>query len=362
MTCNTSLKEKQSYKQEMFSVQNITERYAKTQAISQHVYQQRQMVADCLAGKSDRLLVVVGPCSIHDVDAAMDYALRLQKLSHQYKHQLQLVMRCYLEKPRTRNGWKGLLVDPDLDGRCDRQKGIEVSRSLLLSINQLGLGVATEFLCPISASYMKDLISWGAIGARTTESQVHRELASDLGCPIGFKNGTDGNIDVAIDAIHSAKEPQVFMGGGRQGEIELVRSFGNPNCHLVLRGGVVPNYSRKDIKESALKLKSQGLSSSLMVDCSHGNSQKCHHRQLQVISEVSQQLSEGKTDIKAVMIESFIAEGKQSLQGALRYGQSVTDACLSWQQTETALALLAESVELAKVIHLPSKEVDSASS
>ena len=315
--------------------------------LATRIDQHRQQARRILAGEDDRLLVVIGPCSIHDPLAALDYARRLASLAHAYQDRLQIVMRTYFEKPRTTVGWKGLVFDPHLDGSNDINHGMRLARQLLLDINQLGLATATEFLDTTSFLYLADLISWGAIGARTTESQVHRQLASALPCPVGFKNGTDGNIRVAIDAIQASEASHLFTAPGSQGGMVVIKSEGNPAGHIILRGGTRPNYHQSDVEEAAERLARQGLPPRLMVDCSHGNSQKLQTNQLKVAKELCRQLSEGSQAIAAVMVESFLLGGNQKPAplGELQYGLSVTDACLCWDDTQTLLAMLADAVE-----------------
>ncbi|MGY3889938.1 3-deoxy-7-phosphoheptulonate synthase [Aeromonas mytilicola] len=311
-----------------------------------HIDQHRHQVRQILSGADDRLLVVIGPCSIHDPVAALDYAKRLARLATEYQESLQIVMRTYFEKPRTTVGWKGLVFDPHLDGSNDIGHGLHLARQLLLDINRLGLATATEFLDTTSFLYLADLISWGAIGARTTESQVHRQLASALPCPVGFKNGTDGNIRVAIDAILASEASHLFTAPGSQGGMVVIKSEGNPGGHIILRGGTLPNYHQSDVMDAAERLARQGLNPRLMVDCSHGNSQKLHQNQLLVAGELCRQLRGGSTAVVAVMVESFLQGGSQKPAplSELQYGLSVTDACLGWEESETLLAMLADGV------------------
>ncbi|MCO1334525.1 3-deoxy-7-phosphoheptulonate synthase [Microbulbifer sp. OS29] len=306
----------------------------------------RGEIARIVNGEDDRLLVVVGPCSIHDPDAALDYAQRLSEIKAQFENTLCLVMRTYFEKPRTTVGWKGFIYDPKLDGSADMRTGLIKSRDLLLNINALGLGTATEFLCPLNALYIADLISWGAIGARTTESQTHRELASALPCPIGFKNSTDGNIQIAMNAIKAAQSEQIFCTTIRNGKFEAVQSTGNQNCHLILRGGRQPNYYSADIEQSVVLLKSVSLTTNIMVDCSHGNSQKIHSNQVVVAGSLCEQISSGQQNISAVMLESYLEAGSQKISstGNMVYGQSVTDSCIGWDDTCQTLDMLSEAV------------------
>ncbi|MGL6324120.1 3-deoxy-7-phosphoheptulonate synthase [Aeromonas rivipollensis] len=311
-----------------------------------HIDQHRHQVRQILSGADDRLLVVIGPCSIHDPVAALDYAKRLARLATEYQENLQIVMRTYFEKPRTTVGWKGLVFDPHLDGSNDIGHGLHLARQLLLDINRLGLATATEFLDTTSFLYLADLISWGAIGARTTESQVHRQLASALPCPVGFKNGTDGNIRVAIDAILASEASHLFTAPGSQGGMVVIKSEGNPGGHIILRGGTLPNYHQSDVMDAAERLARQGLNPRLMVDCSHGNSQKLHQNQLLVAGELCRQLRAGSTAVAAVMVESFLQGGSQKPAplSELQYGLSVTDACLGWEESESLLAMLADGV------------------
>ncbi|MFG0764887.1 3-deoxy-7-phosphoheptulonate synthase [Aeromonas media] len=311
-----------------------------------HIDQHRHQVRQILSGADDRLLVVIGPCSIHDPVAALDYAKRLARLATEYQENLQIVMRTYFEKPRTTVGWKGLVFDPHLDGSNDIGHGLHLARQLLLDINRLGLATATEFLDTTSFLYLADLISWGAIGARTTESQVHRQLASALPCPVGFKNGTDGNIRVAIDAILASEASHLFTAPGSQGGMVVIKSEGNPGGHIILRGGTLPNYHQSDVMDAAERLARQGLNPRLMVDCSHGNSQKLHQNQILVAGELCRQLRGGSTAVAAVMVESFLQGGSQKPAplSELQYGLSVTDACLGWEESESLLAMLADGV------------------
>ncbi|MGE6224120.1 3-deoxy-7-phosphoheptulonate synthase [Aeromonas media] len=314
--------------------------------MAQHIDHHRHQVRQILSGADDRLLVVIGPCSIHDPVAALDYAKRLARLATEYQESLQIVMRTYFEKPRTTVGWKGLVFDPHLDGSNDIVHGLHLARQLLLDINRLGLATATEFLDTTSFLYLADLVSWGAIGARTTESQVHRQLASALPCPVGFKNGTDGNIRVAIDAILASEASHLFTAPGSQGGMVVIRSEGNPGGHIILRGGTLPNYHQSDVMDAAERLARQGLNPRLMVDCSHGNSQKLHQNQLLVAGELCRQLRGGSTAVAAVMVESFLQGGSQKPAplSELQYGLSVTDACLCWEESESLLAMLADGV------------------
>jgi 3-deoxy-7-phosphoheptulonate synthase len=315
--------------------------------VAELVFATRQRLHAILHGTDDRLIVVVGPCSIHDVDAGLAYARRLQRLRETYADSLEIVMRVYFEKPRTTVGWKGLINDPHMDGSFAIDEGLHIARRFLLDVNALGVPAGSEFLDTISPQYIADLIAWGAIGARTTESQVHRELASGLSCPVGFKNGTDGNVRIAIDAIKAAREPHRFLSVTKSGRSAIVATTGNDDCHVILRGGKVPNYDATSIDTVAAEIENAGLSPRLMVDASHGNSAKMYARQLDVCRDLAEQVGAGDGRIVGVMLESFLAGGRQDAKPgvALTYGQSVTDACLGWEQTEPAIAQLAEAVE-----------------
>ncbi len=312
----------------------------------------RSNVRQILSGESDRLLAVVGPCSIHDPDAAVEYAGRLAELRASLADDLEIVMRVYFEKPRTTVGWKGLINDPYLDGTFRINEGLRIARDLLLRIHALGMPAGSEFLDTISPQYIGDLISWGAIGARTTESQVHRELASGLSAPIGFKNGTDGNINVARDAIVAAGQRHNFLSVHKNGQVAIVKTRGNRHCHLILRGGPSPNYDADSVAAACASLASAGLPERLMIDCSHANTEKQFHRQLAIADSVGKQLSSGERRIIGVMVESYLNEGRQNLvPGApLVYGQSITDACLGWEDTATLLQSLAEHVRQRRAV------------
>jgi len=305
----------------------------------------RADVARILRGEDDRLVVVVGPCSIHDPVAGLEYGRRLKALADTHAADLCLVMRVYFEKPRTTVGWKGLINDPRLDGSFSINEGLRAARHLLVDLAALGLPVGCEFLDPISPQFTSDTVSWGAIGARTTESQVHRELASGLSMPIGFKNGTDGGIHIAIDAVRSAAHPHRFLGVTEQGLCAIVATRGNGDCHVILRGGESgSNYGAPFVQKTASALRAAGATPRLMIDTSHGNSGKDYRRQPAVAHDLATQLAEGETAIFGVMTESFLEEGRQDLSAALRYGQSVTDACLGWEATVPLIAELAEAV------------------
>jgi 3-deoxy-7-phosphoheptulonate synthase len=300
----------------------------------------RAAINRILRGEDKRLMVVVGPCSIHDPKGALEYAEKLAALSKEVSEELLLIMRVYFEKPRTTIGWKGLINDPDMDGTHLISKGLGIARSLLCKVTELGLPVATEMLDPITPEYLADLLSWGAIGARTTESQTHREMASGLSFPIGFKNGTDGNLQIAIDAMKAALHPHSFLGVNRDGLTSIVQTTGNPDVHMVLRGGKTPNYSPEDIAQAEQMLAKAGLTPTVMVDCSHGNSEKDFSRQPQVMKSVIDQIEAGNRSISGVMIESYLKEGNQPMQkdlSQLAYGVSITDSCISWETTEQTL-------------------------
>ena len=314
----------------------------------------RKSIRHIINGKDDRLLVVVGPCSIHDPDAALDYARRLKPLRDKYADTLEVVMRVYFEKPRTTVGWKGLINDPYLDESYRIDEGLRIARQLLIDINRLGLPAGSEFLDVISPQYIADLISWGAIGARTTESQVHRELASGLSAPIGFKNGTDGNIRIATDAIQAAARGHHFLSVHKNGQVAIVHTDGNKDCHVILRGGKAPNYDAASVAAACADLQAAKLPATLMVDCSHANSLKQHEKQLDVAREVAAQIAGGSRSIFGVMVESHIHAGAQKFTpgkdkvGALEYGKSITDACLGWGDSQTLLQLLDEAVRVRR--------------
>ncbi len=313
------------------------------------VTQGRAAVRDILEGKDKRIMVVVGPCSIHDPKAAIDYARRLKQLSEKVSDSLLVIMRVYFEKPRTSIGWKGLINDPELNDSFKIQEGLELSRKLLLDIAHIGLPVATEALDPITPQYIQDLISWSAIGARTTESQTHREMASGLSSAVGFKNGTDGGLTVAINALQSISNPHRFLGMNKEGGISIVHTKGNPYGHIVLRGGKDgPNYHADNIAECEATLIKHKLAPKIMVDCSHANSNKDHDRQTLVLKDVINQINKGNRSIIGVMIESNITSGNQNISNNMIYGKSVTDACIDWDTTESIIKQAAS--ELTKVV------------
>jgi 3-deoxy-7-phosphoheptulonate synthase len=306
----------------------------------------RRGIHKILHGGDDRLIVVVGPCSIHDVKAAMEYAKRLQTLAAELNGELLIVMRVYFEKPRTTVGWKGLINDPRLDGSFRINEGLRIARQLLVDINALGVPAGVEYLDVITPQYIADLVSWGAIGARTTESQVHRQLASGLSCGVGFKNGTDGNIKIAVDAIKAAAAPHHFLSVTKGGISAIVATGGNEDCHLILRGGKGPNYDAANVESSAQELAKAGLPQRIMIDFSHANSSKQHQKQVEVAADVGGQIAGGDSRIVGVMIESHLNAGRQDPQPnkPLEYGVSITDACINWADTEQVLRGLAASV------------------
>ena len=337
-----------SGRQEVISASTLLDQQPISDTSSQTVFNSRKEFSEILSKKDKRLAVVVGPCSIHDTESAMDYANLLLKEKKALEKELLIIMRVYFEKPRTTVGWKGLINDPDLDNSFNIDKGLSVSRQLLRDINDLGMPAGTEFLDVITPQYIADLISWGAIGARTTESQIHRELASGSSCPIGFKNATNGGIQVAADAIGSALHPHKFLSVTKEGKAAIFSSSGNRDCHVILRGGKDPNYEKEYIDQTAEILKSNSLEDSIMVDMSHGNSNKQHKKQIEVCDNIASQIKSGETRITGVMIESNIEEGNQKADDLnnLTYGKSITDACINWQDTKDCLHKLADSVRI----------------
>ena len=319
-----------------------------TPEIAAHVERSRQTLRDILDRKDKRLFVVVGPCSVHDTKAAIEYAERLVKLADEVSDELFVVMRVYFEKPRTTVGWKGLINDPYLDGSFQIEKGMSLGRELMLKINEIGLPIANEALDPISPQYMQDLISWSAIGARTTESQTHREMASGLSVPIGFKNGTDGSLGVAINALQSASSGHSFLGIDGEGKVSVVHSSGNQYSHIVLRGGGgKPNYDSVNVRLTERELREKNLAENIMVDCSHANSNKDPELQPLVLDNIAQQILEGNKSIIGVMLESHLKAGNQKLgddKSKLEYGKSITDGCINWETTEKSLRQLAEKL------------------
>jgi 3-deoxy-7-phosphoheptulonate synthase len=320
-------------------------------AVEQLIGSTRQSIRDIMQGRDDRLLVVIGPCSIHDPAAALEYARRLKPLREQYKDTLEIVMRVYFEKPRTTVGWKGLINDPYLDESYRIDEGLRIARQLLLEINRLGMPAGSEFLDVISPQYIGDLIAWGAIGARTTESQVHRELASGISAPIGFKNGTDGNLRIATDAIQAAARPHHFLSVHKNGQVAIVETKGNTDCHVILRGGKAPNYDAASVAAACKDLDAAKLPATLMVDCSHANSSKQHERQVVVARDIADQIAGGSRSVFGVMVESHLKAGAQKFSAGkddpsqLAYGQSITDACIGWDDSESVLAVLSQAVK-----------------
>ena len=314
--------------------------------VSATVTQARQEIHNILVGDDDRLLVVVGPCSIHDTQAALEYAERLKGMREELQKELLIVMRVYFEKPRTTVGWKGLINDPNLDDSYEINKGLRLARKLLMDINGMGVPAGTEFLDLITPQYLADLVSWGAIGARTTESQLHRELASGMSCPIGFKNGTDGTLTIAIDAVRAANRPHHFLSMTKEGRSAIFSTAGNEDCHVILRGGNQPNYDANSVALAARGLREAGLAERLMIDFSHANSRKQFDKQVEVGADVASQIAKGDQRIMGIMIESHLKSGRQDVVPGqpLVYGQSITDGCISWEKTTPILRLLADAV------------------
>ncbi len=330
---------------------HVMREFAATPEVSATVYETRRALHRILHGMDDRLIVVVGPCSIHDTRAALEYAGRLKAERDRLAPELEIVMRVYFEKPRTTVGWKGLINDPDLDGSFNINKGVRVARELLLQINSLGLPAGCEYLDMITPQYIADLVSWGAIGARTTESQVHRELASGLSCPVGFKNGTDGNVKIAVDAIKAASQPHHFLSVTKGGHSAIVSTAGNEDCHVILRGGKTPNYDAASVEAACQEMAKSGLAQRIMIDASHANSSKNPENQPLVMEDVAQQMERGESRIAGVMIESHLVAGRQDhVPGQpLVYGQSVTDGCIDWDRTREVLQRLADAVRARRL-------------
>jgi 3-deoxy-7-phosphoheptulonate synthase len=324
----------------------ILEKYPATELASSTTFNAREAIHNILQDKDDRLLVIIGPCSIHDTEAAIEYGKRLKVLRDELGDRLEIVMRVYFEKPRTTVGWKGLINDPYLNDTYKINDGLRIGRKLLLDLTDMGMPTASEFLDMITPQYVADLISWGAIGARTTESQVHRELASGLSCPVGFKNGTDGNIKIASDAIRSASASHHFLSVTKFGHSAIIETAGNPDCHIILRGGKEPNYSAEHVENIKQELETSGLPQKVMIDFSHANSSKQYQRQMVVSDDVAAQIAGGEKAIFGVMIESHLVAGRQDLTDgkAPTYGQSITDACIGWNDTETVLRQLADAI------------------
>ena len=329
---------------------NLLDHLKESADSTQNILQTRAAIHQILHGADDRLLVIVGPCSIHDTAAGMEYARRLLEVRKNLAADLLIVMRVYFEKPRTTVGWKGLINDPHLDGSYDINKGLEKARKFLLDVNELGMPAAMEFLDTITPQYTADLVSWGAIGARTTESQVHRELASGLSCPVGFKNGTDGNVRVAIDAIKTAESPHHFLSFTKEGKAAIFSTNGNDDCHIILRGGKTPNYDAASVQIACESLAASGLSTRLMVDCSHANSSKDYSKQKNVARDIAMQVAAGDSRIMGVMLESHLNAGRQDHTPGcvLEYGKSITDGCLGWDDSVEVLEHLAKAVRMRK--------------
>ncbi|VFP81002.1 Phospho-2-dehydro-3-deoxyheptonate aldolase, Trp-sensitive [Buchnera aphidicola (Cinara kochiana kochiana)] len=332
----------------LITPKELFKRYSITSDVYDLIEVTRNNIKNILLGRDKRLLVIIGPCSIHDPIAAIEYATKIKILRNKYSDYLEIIMRTYFEKPRTVLGWTGLISDPYLDGSLNVNRGLSTARKLLLHINKLGVPTATEFLDSIVSQFIFDLISWGAIGARTTESQVHRELASYLPCPIGFKNGTDGNILIAIDAIRAAKASHLFLAPNKYGQSSIHHTIGNNCAHMIMRGGKLPNYHKSDIDITVQKLKMFDLPEHLIIDFSHANSFKNYKRQLEVANSIYKQIYNGSTAISGVMIESFLEEGSQSVTNInnLVFGQSITDSCLGWEDSVSILKELSKVVKI----------------
>jgi len=325
---------------------HVMREFAGTADVSQTVYDSRRAVHDVLHDASDRLIVVIGPCSIHNTQAALEYASRLKEQRDRFKDDLEIIMRVYFEKPRTTVGWKGLINDPNLDGSFNINQGLRIARQLLLDINSMGLPAGCEFLDMITPQYIADLVSWGAIGARTTESQVHRELASGLSCPVGFKNGTGGDVRIAIDAIKAASQPHHFLSVTKGGHSAIVSTVGNEDCHVILRGGKTPNYDAASVEAVSQDLVKAGLTPRIMLDASHANSNKDYTRQPLVLEDVGSQIAAGDRRICGVMVESHLVGGRQDLVAGkpLVHGQSITDGCIDWDTSVQVLERLSDAV------------------
>ena len=325
----------------------VSEKFPTTEFTTQLVSQTRREIHNIEQGLDDRLIVVAGPCSIHDTNAAIDYANRLMKLRQKYSDTLVVIMRVYFEKPRTTVGWKGLINDPSLDDSHDINRGLKIARKLLCDINSLGMPAATEFLDPITVQYIDEFISWGAIGARTTESQLHRQLASGMSRPIGFKNATDGSVKIAIDAVVAAEHEHTFMSVTKMGHVAIVHTRGNDDCHIILRGGHEPNYDHASVEAACEGLVKGGLKPMVMIDASHSNSHKQYKKQVDVSLDIANQIAQGDNRIFGIMLESNLVEGRQDLTDDLRnlvYGQSITDACIGFDDTEKVFAALNDAV------------------
>ncbi|PSB91870.1 3-deoxy-7-phosphoheptulonate synthase AroG [Candidatus Pandoraea novymonadis] len=331
---------------------HLIREYACSEKSAHLIYHTRNAIHRVLHGMEDRLLVIIGPCSIHDTKAAVEYARNLTSQRERFKADLEIIMRVYFEKPRTTVGWKGLINDPYMDNSFRINDGLRMARELLVNINEMGLPAGTEYLDMISPQYIADLVSWGAIGARTTESQVHRELASGLSCPVGFKNGTDGNVKIAVDAIKAASQPHHFLSVTKGGHSAIVSTAGNEDCHLILRGGKTPNYDSASIQTACEDISKAGLAQRVMVDASHANSQKNHENQIKVCANIAQQIAQGEERIIGVMVESHLTAGRQDLvlDKPLTYGQSITDACIDWESSVSLLDNLAKAVQARRLV------------
>jgi 3-deoxy-7-phosphoheptulonate synthase len=336
---------------ELVPPSHVLREFGMTEKAAKTVYEARQAIHRILHGADDRLIVVMGPCSIHDVKAAKEYAERLKDVRERLQRDLMIVMRVYFEKPRTTVGWKGLINDPNLDGSFRINEGLRIARQLLLDLNETGMPAGCEFLDMITPQYVADLVSWGAIGARTTESQVHRELASGLSCPVGFKNGTDGNVKIAIDAIRAAQAPHHFLSVTKGGHSAIVSTTGNEDCHLILRGGKQPNYDAPSVDAAAKAMAEAGIPARIMIDFSHSNSSKNPQKQVDVGQDVARQLAAGDDRICGVMAESHLKAGRQDLVPGkpLVYGQSITDPCLAWEDTRGLMEVLAEGARKRRI-------------
>ena len=334
--------------QELISPKDIISQISPSKSGINTIIKTRLEIKDILDKKSKKFVIVVGPCSIHDVDAAKEYAAKLKNLKNELSENIILIMRAYFEKPRTVIGWKGLINDPDLDGSFKINKGIKIARQLLTDLSEMNIPCGHEFLDLVSPQYISDLISWGAIGARTTESQSHRELASGLSCPVGFKNGTDGSIQIAIDAMNAARNSHSFLSVTKEGKSAIFNTAGNNDCHIILRGGNKnANYSSKDVSESSDILESNGMKSNIMIDANHANSKKDYKNQSIVVNDVKQQISNGEKNIIGIMLESNLVEGNQKINNKekLKYGQSITDSCIGWNETEEIILSLDETLK-----------------
>ena len=338
---------------ELSAPEVVRDEFPLTERAAQITYESRQEIHRILHGADDRLLVIIGPCSIHDPKAAIEYAHKLKSERDRFQADLLIVMRVYFEKPRTTVGWKGLINDPRLDGSFQINEGLRAGRRLLVELNEMGMPAGVEYLDVISPQYIADLVSWGAIGARTTESQIHRELASGLSCPVGFKNGTDGSLRIAVDAIRTSQHPHHFLSVTKEGHSAIVSTLGNEDCHVILRGGRQPNYDAASVDAACKELAAAGLAQRAMIDLSHSNSQKNYMRQIDVGREVAAQIARGDDRIMGVMIESNLKAGRQDLLPGkpLVYGQSITDACIGWEESIPLLEGLAESVRARRVEH-----------